>query len=100
MSELRLWLLRLSTTRWMVLAKRYSLTTYPTMRANSVPERSGVAVVKCRPVFWLHDAKSVRGAPPLVLVVMVWLASPAWLGSASAHRRAALLVFRPYKPQF
>src|SRR6266487_6009382 len=50
MSELRVWLLRLSMTRWMVLAKGYCLTTWPTMRANSAPERSGVAVVKCRPV--------------------------------------------------
>src|SRR6266853_169749 len=51
MSELRLWLLRLSMTKWMVLAKGYCLTTCPTMPANSAPERSGVAVVKCRPVF-------------------------------------------------
>src|SRR5258708_39976968 len=51
MSELRLWLLRLSMTRWMVLAKGYCLTTCPTMRAYLAPERSGVAVVKCRPVF-------------------------------------------------
>src|SRR6266699_5397770 len=51
MSELRLWLLRLSMTRWMVLAKGYGLTTCPTLPANSAPERSGVAVVKCRPVF-------------------------------------------------
>jgi len=64
----------------------------------------GAGTIRCRrgevpPGLWLHDAKSVRGAAPLVLVVLVWLASPAWLGSASAHRRAARLVFRPYKPQ-
>src|ERR1700730_14810870 len=35
----------------MVLASGYSITKLTTVRANSKPERSGVAKVKCRPAF-------------------------------------------------
>src|ERR1022692_1444136 len=38
-------------TRWIVSAAGYCSTTCSTMRANSAPQRLGVAVVKCRPPF-------------------------------------------------
>jgi hypothetical protein len=43
--------LLVGSARWMVWASGYCLTMCATNCANSQPERSGVAVVKCRPVF-------------------------------------------------
>src|SRR5215813_5293451 len=42
-------MLRLSITKWMVLASGYASANSTVTRANSKPERSGVGKVKCRP---------------------------------------------------
>src|SRR5579863_9541100 len=42
---------KLSITRWMVFASGYASAKVTATWANSKPERSGVAKVKCRPAF-------------------------------------------------
>src|SRR5215831_2510220 len=44
-------MLRLSITKWMVLASGSASASSTVARANSEPERSGVVKVKCRPAF-------------------------------------------------
>src|SRR5437763_14266300 len=42
---------RLSSTKWIVFASGYAIANVTATRANSKPERSGVAKVKWRPAF-------------------------------------------------
>src|SRR5215510_11334018 len=44
-------MLRLSITKWMVVASGYASANSTVTRANWKPERSGVGKVKCRPAF-------------------------------------------------
>src|SRR3989475_11704148 len=79
MSELRLWLLRLSMTRWMVFGEGILFDNMPDHASEL-----GAGTIRCRrgevpPGLWLHDAKYVRRAAPLVLIVLFgWLPRLGW----------------------
>src|SRR3974390_245966 len=53
---------RLSITKWMVFASGYANAKVTATWANSKPERSGVAKVKCRPAFG-STAQKTLAAP-------------------------------------
>src|SRR5690348_13487396 len=74
-------MLRLSITKWMVFASGYADAKVTATWANSKPERSGVAKVKCRPAFGSTAQKTLAVPHPLYFVILACF--PSW------HRRRA-----------
>src|SRR6266852_5487979 len=70
-------------TRWFFRAKGYCSMTCPTRRANSAAQRSGVAVVKCRPDFGSTTANTF--AVPQRSYSLSCLAGLPGLAAIGAH---------------
>src|SRR5215469_7158047 len=66
---------RLSNTKWMVFASVYANAKVTATWANSKPERSGVAKVKCRPAFGSTAQKTLAAA---AFVFVIPARFPAW----------------------
>src|SRR5713226_1332693 len=91
MSIFRLWVFRLSSTKWIVSAWGYASATCLTTLANAAPLRLGVTVVKCRP--------TLGSTTPKILAVPQRLYSLSYLAICPGFRagrgsRTRLRAFR------